>query len=174
MTERPTNAVDIFEDVCRREKSEKFVNRVDTLIDKPDRSKESKLAEIQRGLFIREGEEEDVVTEADDMETPLPNLQELCYYFEQAGVGLGREETFRIWLAMKSLVEKYPLESIRFWGKLFGIEENYYIAEVSLNLLFFDKYIQKICSFIIFRRLIFLDLYVIIFLLKGKIPIRSR
>lgn len=132
LTERPTNAVDIFEDVCRREKSEKFVNRVDTLIDKPDRSKEAKLAEIQRGLFIREGEEEDVVTEADDMETPLPNLQELCYYFEQAGVGLGREETFRIWLAMKSLVEKYPLESIRFWGKLFGIEENYYIAEVRL------------------------------------------
>lgn len=144
LTERPTNAVDIFEDVSRREKKEKFVNRVDTLIDKPDRSKEAKLAEIQRGLFIREGEEEEMIAEADDMETPLPNLQELCYYFEQAGVGLGREETFRIWLAMKSLVEKNSLESIRFWGKLFGIEENYYVAEVSLiSLNFYLKFFFK-------------------------------
>jgi radial spoke head protein 4/6 len=60
----------------------------------------------------------------------LPNLHELAYYFEQAGVGIGREEMFRIWLALKQLVEKYPLESIRFWGKIFGIEQNYYIAEV--------------------------------------------
>jgi radial spoke head protein 4/6 len=60
----------------------------------------------------------------------LPNLQEISYYFEQAGVGLGREETFRVWLALKQLVEKYPLETIRLWGKIYGIQENYYIAEV--------------------------------------------
>jgi radial spoke head protein 4A len=58
---------------------------------------------------------------------------ELNYYFEQAGVGLGREETFRIWLALKQLVDKHALESIRFWGKLFGIEQNYYIAEVQFQ-----------------------------------------
>jgi radial spoke head protein 4A len=52
LSERPTDAVDIFEDVSRQEKKEKFVNKVDTLIDKPDRSKEANLAEIQRGLFI--------------------------------------------------------------------------------------------------------------------------
>jgi radial spoke head protein 4A len=60
----------------------------------------------------------------------LPNLQEISYYFEQAGVGLGREETFRVWLSLKQLVEKYPLETIRLWGKIYGIQENYYIAEV--------------------------------------------
>lgn len=60
-------------------------------------------------------------------------MQELSYYFEQAGVGLGREETFRVWLSLKNLVEKYPLESIRFWGKIFGIEQNYYIAEVKFQ-----------------------------------------
>lgn len=67
------------------------------------------------------------------METPLPNLMELNYYFEQAGVGLGREETFRIWLSLKQLVDKHALESIRFWGKVFGIEQNYYIAEVQFQ-----------------------------------------
>jgi hypothetical protein len=52
LTERPTDAVDIFEDVSRLEKKEKFINQVDTLIDKPEKSKSSKLADIQRSLFI--------------------------------------------------------------------------------------------------------------------------
>lgn len=61
--------------------------------------------------------------------TPLPNLMELCFFFEQAGVGLSREEVVRIWLALKNLVETHPLQMVRFWGKLFGTEQNYYIAE---------------------------------------------
>ena len=77
--------------------------------------------------------------ESEEVETPLPNLLELCYFFEQAGVGIGREETFRVWLALKQLVEKYPLESIRFWGKMFGIEENYYVAEVICMLIILCK-----------------------------------
>jgi radial spoke head protein 4A len=81
----------------------------------------------------KEGEDEENAQESEDVETPLPNLQELCYYFEQAGVGLGREETYRVWLALKQLVEKHPFESIRFWGKLFGIQENYYVAEVKFQ-----------------------------------------
>jgi radial spoke head protein 4A len=127
------DAVDIIEDLSSIEKREKFVSKVDTLIDKPEKSSETKLAEIQRTLYVKEGEEEESLGEQDDIETPLPNLQELSYYFEQAGVGLGREETFRVWLAMKQLVERYPLESIRFWGKLFGIEQNYYVVEVKFQ-----------------------------------------
>ena len=52
LTDRPQNAVDILEDVSKLEKKEKFVNKVDTLIDKPDKSSEAKLAEIQRTLYI--------------------------------------------------------------------------------------------------------------------------
>ena len=52
LTERPTDAVDIFDDLSRQEKRESFVNKVDTLIDKPDKSSETKLSEIQRGLYI--------------------------------------------------------------------------------------------------------------------------
>merc|ERR1719239_1586069 len=36
----------------------------------------------------------------------------------------------RVWLALKSLVDNYPLQHVRFWGKIFGTEQNYYIAEV--------------------------------------------
>ncbi len=52
LTERPKDAVDIFEDVSKIEKREKFVSKVDTLIDKPEKSLETKLAEIQRGLYV--------------------------------------------------------------------------------------------------------------------------
>jgi len=48
---------------------------------------------------------------------PLPNCTQLAYYFEQAGIGIGREETYRIYLALKQLVFNYQLSSIRFWGK---------------------------------------------------------
>lgn len=52
LTDRPNDAVDIFEDISKLEKKEKFVNKVDTLIDKPDKSTETKLAETQRSLFV--------------------------------------------------------------------------------------------------------------------------
>ena len=66
----------------------------------------------------------------EDIDTPLPNLMELAFYFEQAGLGLNREELMRIWLALKSLVDNHPLQHVRFWGKIFGSEQNYIVAEV--------------------------------------------
>lgn len=48
----------------------------------------------------------------------------------QAGIGLGREELYRVWLALKQLVDTHPLQKVRFWGKIFGTEQNYYVAEV--------------------------------------------
>lgn len=133
LTEKPNDAVDIFDDLSRQEKQENFVNKVDTLIDKPEKSSEAALAEIQKSLYSKEGEDEPELEGGEEAETPLPNLIELGYYFEQAGLGIGKEETFRIWLSLKQLVEKYPLESIRFWGKVFGVEENYYVAEVKFQ-----------------------------------------
>ena len=52
LTERPADCVDIFEDLSRQEKREKLVSKVDTLIDKPEKSSETKLAETQRSLFM--------------------------------------------------------------------------------------------------------------------------
>ena len=83
---------------------------------------------------FQKGEGEDGEPEQDeDAESPLPNLMELCFFFEQAGIGLNREETMRIWLALKTLVDNHPLQHVRFWGKLFGIEQNYIVAEVEYS-----------------------------------------
>lgn len=82
-------------------------------------------------LTFQKGEGDDDDNQQDEeVETPLPNLMELCFYFEQAGIGLNREEMIRIWLALKSLVDNHPLQHVRFWGKIFGREQNYYVAEV--------------------------------------------
>lgn len=42
---------------------------------------------------------------------------------------MGREEYFRINLALKELSQSQPLVSVRFWGKIFGTRANYFIAE---------------------------------------------
>ena len=51
------------------------------------------------------------------METPLPDLMNVTFYFEQAGIGLSREEMFRVFLALKQLVDTKPLQMVRFWGR---------------------------------------------------------
>ncbi|KAK7468095.1 hypothetical protein BaRGS_00036678 [Batillaria attramentaria] len=69
-----------------------------------------------------EGEEEEAAGD-EEVETPLPNLMELCFYFEQASIGLNREEMIRVWLALKNLVDNHPLQHVRFWGKLLEEQE---------------------------------------------------
>lgn len=44
-------------------------------------------------------------------------------------MGLGREETQRIFLALKHLVESQGLPRCRLWGKILGTENSYIIAE---------------------------------------------
>ncbi len=63
------------------------------------------------------------------MESPLPNVAELEFFFEQASVGLGREEMQRVFLALKQLVDSQCLLRCRFWGKILGTQGNYLVAE---------------------------------------------
>ena len=93
-------------------------------------SQEVELANIQNKLFVKPSEEAEPEPE-DEVEMPLPDLMDTAHYFELAGVGLGREETFRIFLALKNLVDTHTLQSVRFWGKILGTAKNYIVAEVN-------------------------------------------
>ncbi|OBS73660.1 hypothetical protein A6R68_15804, partial [Neotoma lepida] len=66
-------------------------------------------------------------------ESSLPNVMESAYYFEQAGVGLGTDETYRVFLALKQLTDTHPIQRCRFWGKILGLEMNYIVAEVEFR-----------------------------------------
>lgn len=58
---------------------------------------------------------------------------ETAFYFEQAGIGLSKDECYYIFLAFKNLISVQPIQTCRFWGKILGLEMNYIIAEVQLR-----------------------------------------
>lgn len=58
---------------------------------------------------------------------------ESAFYFEQGGVGLSSDESFRLFLALKQLVEQQPIHTCRFWGKILGFKRSYLVAEVEFR-----------------------------------------
>ncbi|KAM7012159.1 radial spoke head protein 4 homolog A [Tautogolabrus adspersus] len=126
MDERPQNVVDVCEEMSRDVKRGLFEPQQSTLRDLPQTTAAELLAEQQRLLFTRP-EETDLEEELVD--TPIPNVSEIGFYLEQAGVGLGREEMQRVFLALKQLVESQALMRCRFWGKILATESSYIIAE---------------------------------------------
>ncbi|XP_059807366.1 radial spoke head protein 4 homolog A isoform X1 [Hypanus sabinus] len=135
LDERPVNAVDIIEDISKRIKKLQFSKKIDTLQDEYEISLAYSLAEVQKSLFIKAVEEEEGVDPEEEvqLETPLPNVMEMAFYFEQAGVGLSKNEMYRIFLALKQLVDTQPLQKCRFWGKIMGLKGNYIVAEVEFR-----------------------------------------
>ncbi|CAN9497482.1 unnamed protein product [Ophioblennius macclurei] len=80
-----------------------------------------RLAELQRPLFKKP----ESLLEVD----ALPNVSKISSYLEQAGVGLGQLEIFRISLAIRQLVESEALPHCRLWGKILGIVCSYIVVE---------------------------------------------
>lgn len=68
--------------------------------------------------------------------TPLTYMGELpdqMPMFAWAGVGLSKEETYRIYLAMQKLAKEKELPMVRFFGKIFGTKADYVILEAAGN-----------------------------------------
>jgi len=68
--------------------------------------------------------------------TPLSYMGELpdqMPMFAWAGVGLSKEETYRIYLAMQKLQKDFELPMVRFFGKIFGTKSDYVIIEAAGN-----------------------------------------
>ncbi|XP_070688212.1 radial spoke head protein 6 homolog A [Pempheris klunzingeri] len=126
MDERPENVVDVIGDMSREVKRSLFEDKQSTLRDLPLTTAAELLAEEQRLLFSRP---EQTDQEEELVEIPLPNVSEIGFYLEQAGVGLGREEMQKVFLALKQLVDSQALQHCRLWGKILGTESSYIIAE---------------------------------------------
>lgn len=45
------------------------------------------------------------------------------------GISFGDDETYRIQLSLRNLMRSSGAQSIRFWGKIYGREKDYYVAE---------------------------------------------
>jgi radial spoke head protein 4A len=75
-------------------------------------------------------------------DVPTQDLLTDAEYLEWAGVSIGKEETYRMHLSLKKLASLTnaapaevgadigrPVYALRFWGKVAGIQADYYIAE---------------------------------------------
>ncbi|XP_029801442.1 radial spoke head protein 4 homolog A isoform X1 [Suricata suricatta] len=134
LDERPEDAVDIIESISQDVKMEHFRKKLDTLQNENEMLPTYEIAEKQRALFLQgnlEGADQELEDEI--AENALPNVMESAFYFEQAGVGLGTDETYRIFLALKQLTDTHPIQRCRFWGKILGLEMNYIVAEVEFR-----------------------------------------
>ncbi|XP_037371434.1 radial spoke head protein 6 homolog A [Talpa occidentalis] len=135
LNQRPEDPLSLLESLNRTSQAEWFHPKLDTLRDDPEMQPTYEMAERQKALFIRtgspgEGEQE---MEEEVTETPVPNVMETAFYFEQAGVGLSSDESFRIFLALKQLAEQQPILTCRFWGKILGLSRSYLVAEVEFR-----------------------------------------
>lgn len=53
--------------------------------------------------------------------------------FEWAGISFGEDQVWRIQKSIKRLATLSGATSLRFWGKLYGVQRDYYVVEGSLN-----------------------------------------
>ncbi|XP_021096315.1 radial spoke head protein 4 homolog A isoform X2 [Heterocephalus glaber] len=134
LDERPENAIDFIETISQDVKMAHFSKKLDTLQNENEMLPTYEMAERQKALFLQghlEGADQELEDEI--AESSLPNVVESAFYFEQAGVGLGTDETYRIFLALKQLTDTHPVQRCRFWGKILGLEMNYIVAEVEFR-----------------------------------------
>ncbi|NXS26779.1 RSH4A protein, partial [Pomatostomus ruficeps] len=134
LDERPTDTVDIIENISKDVKWAQFRKKMDTLRDEHPNLPTFEAAEKLKALFVKEGGEEEREEVEEEMGPPtLPNVMETAFYFEQAGIGLSQDECYYIFLSLKNLINVQPIQTCRFWGKILGLEMNYIIAEAQLR-----------------------------------------
>mmetsp|Transcript_13608 Transcript_13608/g.15256 ORF Transcript_13608/g.15256 Transcript_13608/m.15256 type:complete len:391 (+) Transcript_13608:311-1483(+) len=59
----------------------------------------------------------------------LSDFQADSEILQWAGVGFGQDETFRLQASLTKLSVTSASEKLRFWGKIYGTERDYYVAE---------------------------------------------
>jgi|Transcript_44378 radial spoke head protein 4A len=80
-----------------------------------------------------EGEEEEAGEEEEEDKGFLPDILAEAETFKWCGVGLQETEVFRIMVALKRLLDQKPLANIRFWGKIYGLQKDYYVCEGEID-----------------------------------------
>jgi radial spoke head protein 4A len=61
---------------------------------------------------------------------PVQDVMAECDALEWAGVNIGREDSYRLYLNMNKLAASSGATGLRFWGKILGRGGDYFIVEV--------------------------------------------
>jgi len=101
---------------------------------------------------VMDKEEDDEQNNVIYYESPaVKDLCELQFYWNLLGIGFPREETFSLSCAIRKLKTNASISTCRFWGKIFGLRNDYYIAECTLTEDALEKRIVS-ASFLAHRK----------------------
>jgi len=64
----------------------------------------------------------------------LPDFVTQLKMFEWAGYSFGEDETYKLSLSLRKLARSTGVQSLRFWGKIYGRDKDYYIAEGEMDV----------------------------------------
>lgn len=78
-----------------------------------------------------DGEEEEEEEEEKE-NVAIPDIVSDLSLFEHAGVSVSQEDALQVMLSVQKLANDESLESVRFWGKIFGTQKDYLIVEAKL------------------------------------------
>ncbi|XP_050528408.1 radial spoke head protein 4 homolog A-like isoform X2 [Daktulosphaira vitifoliae] len=73
----------------------------------------------------------------------VQNLWEANYMFRKAGYGLSNNEVSLIAILLNQMSEMNKFRSLRYWGKIFGIQKNYYIIECEWSDIELQRRLSK-------------------------------
>lgn len=139
---KPSNPYEIFEHLSVRIKNGAAAVAPVTTDVKPSEPNNIPTTQAEReklSAYIKQTEtllapprlEED--EDAPELITQMPDLTVHAELFAQAGVALSEEETYKLTLSIQRLSEKEEFETVRFFGKIYGTQKNYYIVEAKLG-----------------------------------------
>ncbi|XP_015110699.1 radial spoke head protein 4 homolog A [Diachasma alloeum] len=138
LSERPKNAVDLFERYSKELKEERLrikSNLHDLYLPPAEYSEAEKLIKLFQ--IVRQEDENHVneVDDGDESETERipPDLMDLFYYLEQIDVGFPKSEVVLLNLSIRMLMREHPIVNVRFWGKILGKPLNYNVVEAELT-----------------------------------------
>ncbi|CDI98259.1 radial spoke head protein 4 A [Echinococcus multilocularis] len=72
-------------------------------------------------------------SEPEDEDIIVQDIRDISSMLKYTGEGLDASDLFKLKLAFKKIIADNPVESIRFWGKIFGTHNDYYIIECHLS-----------------------------------------
>ena len=71
------------------------------------------------------------IPQPEPLATQVQDLMQAAKVFQWAGISFGEQETYRLQKSIKKLAEKKPHKSIRFFGKIYGTQRDYYVVEAA-------------------------------------------
>ena len=69
----------------------------------------------------------------------IPNVVEEARLFEWAGISFGEDEVYKLQKSLRRLAILSGASQLRFWGKIYGQQKDYWIAEGVLDIAEEDK-----------------------------------